>query len=291
MFYLNHRSHKLNIAIAVRATGERTLTLLLEQLKSQMELGDEIAVFSKQEPFHEKMEQVYLWCIQQNAEISLVIDADILLRKNVLNKIRLRFRKLPKDSSGFGIMLFDRFFQRPKFRGLHVYRTKYLPLFLQFLPLVTKSIRPETELKKRVEELGFAFKNDFVKFYVAGLHDYFQWYRDIYWKMIIRSQRSQDLIAIDYIPKEDTLENKIVQDALSAGLESTSIPLDKANFSFNYDFVEQPKLEGEIDTEHILFTALKKHYGFGMFYISSCFIWSQNIMIFYLKYFKRSGNR
>lgn len=275
------------IAVAVRATNERTLPLLVKQLSSQLSIGDVLKVFNEQEPFYIKLEKCYKWCIAENADISLIIDADILLRKNILKLIKSKFKVLPRKYSGFGIMLFDRFFQRPKFRGLHVYRTSYLPLYLYYLPQVKNSLRPESDLKNKVGNLGLVFSNDFIKFYVAGLHDYFQWYDDIFWKMVVRSKRSYDLIALDYIPKENNIENRIAYEGLRAGDKLESIVLDKTTIDNMYDFKNQIPLKLNFNVNKIIIKELLRHYGFSMFFFAANYIWIQSMMNSYLRKFTK----
>ena len=120
-----------SISIAVRATNERTADVLEKQLGLQMKKNDILQVFSKQEPLFMKMNKVFKWSIDAGKEISIVIDADILVRKGLLNVIRENFTALKKTDAGFGIQLFDRFFHRPKFRGIFVYKASVLPLFYE----------------------------------------------------------------------------------------------------------------------------------------------------------------
>jgi hypothetical protein len=271
------------MAIAIRATNERTLDLLVQQLNLQKQPGDAIKVFGDQEPFPDKMLKVFEWCMAQDKPISLVVDADILLRRNALQIIRKKFGRLPQKRSGFGVMLFDRFFKRPKFRGLNVYRTSYLNLFVEHLPKVRHSLRPESDLQKLVGTLGHPYKNDFVKFYVAGLHDYFQYYRDIYFKMLIRSQRSQDLIAINYIGNDGTEEAEIAHRGLADGQKLKSLFLDKTKVAWPKDIINQQPLQEGIDVDSRVVKELRQHYGNTLFYWAGKFIWFEKILVYYLK--------
>jgi hypothetical protein len=275
------------MAIAVRATNERTLTNLYAQLKQQMETGDIIEVFGDQEPFAEKMLRVYKWCLLQNLPISLVIDADILLRKSALKNIRKKFESLPSHCSGFGVMLFDRYFKRPKFRGLHIYRTCFLNLYIQNLPKVIDSLRPETDLKKIVGNLGHPHDNGFVNFYVAGLHDYDQWYRDIYFKMLIRSHRSPELIAINYIPDDETQELKTALQAIKDGQKIKELTLDKKKIVLSEPFPPQKALNDDIDVDLKVKNALKRHYGWSLFYYAGLYLCLDKFFLSYLRFRNR----
>ena len=259
------------MSIAIRATNERTADALERQLRLQMRKNDVLKVFSKQEPLFMKMKSVYFWGMDMNRDISISIDGDILIRKNLLNVLRKYFSFLHKEDAGFGVQLFDRFFHRPKFRGLHIYVTSTLPLFLENMSGLETSIRPETDLKKRVGKLGFTWRNDLLKFYVGGLHDYFQWYRDIYFKMLARSHRSPDLVKINYIPNDGTKEYSYVRLGLEEGEKLGNIVLDKTKYSIDFPLEEQDTLDNDLDVELLLNKEIKKHYGLGLWYLASLY--------------------
>lgn len=269
------------MAIAVRATGERTCNALLEQIKHQCATNDVVEVFDDAQPFYEKMQQVYRWCIAQDKPITLIIDADILIRRRLLHTIRQAFRKMHPTDAGFGIQLFDRFFQRPKFRGIHVYNTALLPLFMAELPRVKDSLRPETDVKKRLEALGYQWKNDLLTFYVGGLHDYHQWYRDIYFKMMVRSHRSPDLVAINYIPDDGSAEYAFVKRGLKDGARQQTLVLDKRRYVID-DIAERAPLTLSIDVDGVLKKELRRHYGRSLWYLASLYVWAEPLLVWRL---------
>ena len=260
------------MAIAVRATGERTCAQLCDQIRKQSRRGDVVHVFNTPEPFVDKMQSVYRWCLEQNKPVSLIIDADILIRPTLLKTIRRVAKRMAHSDAGFGIQLFDRFFHRPKFRGIHVYKTACLPLFLNELPHVVNDLRPETAVKKRVENQGYKWKNDLLTFYVGGLHDFHQWHRDIYFKMLVRSHRSPDLVAINYIPDDGSKEYVFAKQGLEDGAARSDLQLDKQQY-VNPGIEERPPMRDIIDVEQTLKKALRKHYGISLWYFASLYTW------------------
>lgn len=266
------------MAVAIRATDERTLPLLKEQLSRQIANGDCLKVFNEAESFVHKMERVFAWCIGQGKSISLIVDADILLRPGAVPIIRRQFRQTPAHYSGFGVQVFDRFFQRPKFRGLHVYRTAHLAHYREGLPAVQSSLRPETDLKKIVAQKGFPHSNEQVKFYVAGLHDYYQWYRDIYFKMMVRSHRSPEQIDSHYFPRDESYEYYVAEKGLAAGQKRQDISLNKLLIDMKEDWPAQQELQEMVDVETKIRQLLKKHYGNNLFYLAAKNIWAEGLL-------------
>ena len=68
-------------------------------------------------------------------EFSIIIDADILVRDGFLKKVKNLTKFLPLNNSGFGIKVFDYFYNRPRYGGIHVYRTSSIKDILSYFPI------------------------------------------------------------------------------------------------------------------------------------------------------------
>src|SRR5690554_700217 len=182
---------KQPLTFIIRASGEATVKNLKAQLKRQISCNDVIITLDDEVSFEEKLRQGYDLAIKIDSDVSVFIDGDILLRSNAVERIRKIAQRLEGSDFGFGLKLWDKFYDRPKFRGLHIYRTNLLSDALKFIPKQGERLRPESYVKDRMKESGNLWRND-LSFYVAGLHDFYQKPQDIYYKFLVRSKRSTD---------------------------------------------------------------------------------------------------
>ena len=184
---------KQSLTIIVRATGEATTQVLVNQLELQLTAHDCLYVLDKEECFEDKLKRGFELAVREGKDFTVFIDADILIRRHALKKIKKLIKKLEDTDLGFGLRLWDRFYERPKFRGLHVYRTVLLEKAISAVPAPNLELRPESFTKQKLKEVGHAWRND-LTFYVAGIHDFYQKAEDVYYKFLVRSKRSeQDL--------------------------------------------------------------------------------------------------
>jgi hypothetical protein len=70
--------------------------------------------------------------------------------------------------------------------GHRIYRTAHLPAALEALPAPGTELRPEFETLQRLERRGFPSAQCDVVF---GIHDYEQYYRDLYRKAFVHAQK------------------------------------------------------------------------------------------------------
>tara|TARA_B100000780_G_scaffold261871_1_gene214603 strand:- start:909 stop:1721 length:813 start_codon:yes stop_codon:yes gene_type:complete len=185
MFNRNRKA----ITIVIRASGEATLRLLLSQIKKQKSKKDKLIVLDEKMGFEQKLKEGFKVALEYNNDFTIFVDADILLRRNAISRIKKILKELPENDLGFGLKLWDKFYDQPKFRGLHIYRTKLLTKALELIPAYGEQLRPESYVKTNMGDLGHNWNNK-ISNYVAGIHDYNQNYNDIYYKFLIRSKRS-----------------------------------------------------------------------------------------------------
>jgi len=184
-----------NLGVVIRSTGEATFNTLVEQVWIQMKANDELAILSDNESFEKKLRRSLKEGLRLDRDFSVVIDADILIGKGTLKFVRSIINKLKDSDLGAGLLLLDRFYHQPKFRGFHVYNNKWLKKAIESLPEEGEFLRPEATMKERLEKFGHKWRNDLTS-RVIGLHDYFQSPFDIYYKYLMRSHRSVDDISL-----------------------------------------------------------------------------------------------
>lgn len=178
----------MNLGIVVRTTGEPTSERLIKQLQTQF--GSKIPLkIVTADSFGEVLALSYQEAIAMNKEWCLIIDGDLLLGWHFRKIIAKACVMLPEDAFGYSLQVFDRFYDRPKFRGIHIYRSKYLPMAYEFVGASKNEIRPEAAVKSRMLEKGITWYSYYP---VVGLHDFFQHPEEIFSKMAIRAHRSNN---------------------------------------------------------------------------------------------------
>lgn len=173
----------------IRASGEATAENLKAQLSKKISKGDTLLMLDDEVSFEVKLRQGFDLAIKINNEFSVFIDGDILLRSNAVKRIRRIASKLEVSDLGFALRLWDRFYDRPKFRGLHIYKTELLKNALRHIPKIGEQMRPESHVKEKMAAQGHTW-HEYLSLYVAGIHDFYQNPQDIYYKFLVRSKRS-----------------------------------------------------------------------------------------------------
>ena len=212
-----------HLTVIVRASGEATTPYLMKQLNKQVTSDDNLSVIDNQESFEMKLKQGFEKAFKINNPFSVFIDADILVRSNVITKIRSLCFKLNDNDLGFGLRLWDRFYDQPKFRGLHIYQTKFLKLAIKHIPDVGDTIRPESFTKNSLSENNVRWNNNLTR-YVAGIHDYGQYSADIFYKFLIRKERSDEK---EIFKLKKTINQRVYSKDFEVAMKALNYTTDK----------------------------------------------------------------
>lgn len=266
-------SKELSLTLIIRASGEATVGNLKTQLNKQKSKKDKLFLLDDEVSFEEKLKQGYELAMKIGNEFTVFIDGDILLRSNAIKRIKKLCRKLNDHDFGFGLKLWDRFYNQPKFRGLHVYRTKLLKRAITHIPLNKKELRPESFVKGIMKTEGNKWRND-LSFYIAGIHDFYQRPEDIYYKFLIRSKRSEsDIKKLESIFKSEpsNCDYKIALEGLKDGSVMDDVVNNK--FLYNKKNTDAPsfsvKNHDSLRVDFVIYTKLIKYYKFNSFFWKS----------------------
>lgn len=191
-----------DLFVVLRSANERSVPL------ARMALEREKASYVQIEeyPFSAALKKMFSIAKDNPAKYLLALDADVILHEGALTKI---IQEADKRSHFF----FLDFFVMDKFRGkccsgCHLYVNHYSNDLLNYLN--DDATRPENQLV-----LNFSTTHQIKMLkspLVVGLHDYEQYYRDLYAKYLRRALRRRDeaemLIHViearkKYFPKDD----------------------------------------------------------------------------------------
>lgn len=176
-----------SVTVIIRSVSERSEHLCRELILSQG-ISNENIILVKEFPFSASLRKSYEIGKEQQRRWTFCVDADLLLRPFSIEKMVQIFEKQPKGMFEIQGYILDKFFGGPRIGGIHLYRTSLLEKGLKCIPIDESELRPESRTLIKMKELGFPY---LVVPYVVGLHDFEQYYRDIFRKCFVQARKHQ----------------------------------------------------------------------------------------------------
>jgi hypothetical protein len=175
-----------NIIVVIRTAGERTLEACKAFVLKQIPMESVWVVDER--PFEAALRKSYEIGIESSADWLMTVDADIFLREGAVSEVLSATDGLPEHFFQFEGHVYDKLTGMYRKAGHRMYRTKYLKTALQQIPAENTEIRPEYMTLQRMEAMGFPSMEIETVF---GVHDYEQFYRDIYRKAFVHANKHQ----------------------------------------------------------------------------------------------------
>jgi hypothetical protein len=176
-----------NITAIVRSAGERTEAACYELVAQQ--IPQENIVIIREVPFATAVAKTFEVGIERGLPWTLCIDADVLLRENAILDLLKIAEQAEENVFEIQASVLCKFFGGHRPAGNHLYRTSLLEKGLSCVADAS-FIRPETETINRMKEQGHPFIEVGM---IVGLHDYEQFYKDIYRKCFIQARKHGEL--------------------------------------------------------------------------------------------------
>lgn len=176
--------------VIIRSVGERTTDLCFSLVESQFPKED-IYVISNTKPFSMALRKSYELALNSGKKWMIAIDADVLLFSDSINRIIRKMEHVPDSLFFYEGLILDKISMQYRPAGQHVYRIKYLKEALFCLPEDGKELRAETYTRNRMIDNGYLFIREAE---IYGLHDFEQFYFDIYRTCFLHSQKHSKLI-------------------------------------------------------------------------------------------------
>jgi hypothetical protein len=173
-----------NLIVVIRTAGERTLaackSLLLDQIPERC-----VHVVSEK-PFEATLRKTYEIGIESGDKWLMTLDADVFLRENAVSKLMTEAEVLPGYYFQIEGLVHDKLTGLYRKAGHRMYRTKYLKAALKHIPADNIEVRPEYSTLQKMGAIGFPSMEINSVF---GVHDYEQYYRDIYRKAFVHANK------------------------------------------------------------------------------------------------------
>lgn len=173
-----------NLTVIIRTVGERTTELCYELVKKQ--IAEENIHIISETPFTEAVRKTFEVGMRENRKWTFVVDADVLLKPTVIEKLVCHAETLDEYVFEIEARIIDKFLFSPREAGNHLYRTVLMEQALKYIPEPYSEIRPETYVKDAMKKDGFSW---IVMENIVGIHDYEQYYTDIYRKSFIQAKK------------------------------------------------------------------------------------------------------
>lgn len=197
-----------DVTAIVRSVGERTEEACRYLLSEQV--PEENIITINEVPFSAAVAKTFKLGLERGLPWTLCIDADVLLKEGAVAELLAVAEKLDENVFEIQANVLCKFYGGFRQAGNHLYRTSLLAKALECIP-TTEVIRPETATILQMEKRGFPwYRQDFV----VGLHDYEQYYKDIYRKAFIFAHKHRHISIIEPMWQRLASEDRDYQIAL-----------------------------------------------------------------------------
>lgn len=177
-----------NVAVIIRSVGERTEALCRHLVEQQV--PPEHVVVIHERPFSKAVQRSFEIGLDFGLDWTLCVDADVLLRRDGIRMLVEAASKLPESTFAFSGSILDKLLGHIRPGGGHLYRTRHCRKALVFIEESSAQIRPESYVKVKMRQIGHPDVID--DQIVIGIHDFEQYFIDIYRKAITHAHKWAD---------------------------------------------------------------------------------------------------
>lgn len=173
-----------DVAVIIRTCGERTLDICKGLVEEQVDSKNIVII--NEVPFSKSVRKTFEIGLDYHLPWTLAVDADVLIAKNAISDIIKVADSFDDQAFKFNGRVSDKLFLRPRVGGIHLYRSCHFEVALKMIP-TEEFIRPETHIAEMLQQKE-NLSNPILGV-MMGLHDYEQWYRDIYRKAFVHANK------------------------------------------------------------------------------------------------------
>ena len=216
-----------SIALIQRHAGERTQEIGLRLASEQLPFEGVAAVHAG--AFPATLRRALETAVDIGADWTIMLDADVLVLPDALSRLVRLASEYPSDHACINACCFDRLTATVRSVGLRCYRTSLIPLALEQHGWEAQ-VRPETAL---LGLLGDAGHPTAITSLLCGVHDFEQYYRDLYRTAVVHGVKFRERGAARNIERwatHDDPESQILEAGAREGMELGTVALDAERF-------------------------------------------------------------
>ncbi len=166
-----------DITVVIRSANERTISACKNLVLN--EVNEENVFIIEEKPFSEAVIKTFDIGLKQGKKWTLAIDADLIIVPNAITQMVNRASINSTNLYVYQGYIIDKFRGGTKSGGPHLYLTENLKNAKKYYKEIKNEVRPESFLYSKMKKDGFNFVEESRLF---ALHDFFQFYEDIYRK-------------------------------------------------------------------------------------------------------------
>lgn len=174
-----------NVKVVVRSVGERTTDACIQSIVAQGFERNQITVVTAY-PFSNALRVSLEAGLDAGKEWTLIVDADVLLRDDAVERLFKYASRRPENICEIHGLVLDKFFNKFRLAGNHLYRTNKIEQVLKKISNDRKITRPETHALNAMAQSGSPFEKIAL---VVGIHDFEQYRRDIFRKCFLQAHK------------------------------------------------------------------------------------------------------
>lgn len=179
-----------NMHLIIRSVGERT-EAVSKQLAMACGLTEDYITIVSEVPFESALRATYEAGIGVGKKWTMTLDADVLLSENAIVGLIEDAELMPSDYVQLEGRILDKITGLYRQAGHRIYRTELLSLALKQIPKTGTEIRPEFYTLRQMGSLGHPSRR---VANLVGLHDFEQYYRDLYRKSFVHAIKHKCLL-------------------------------------------------------------------------------------------------
>lgn len=177
------------VTMIVRTVGERTLPACIDSIVGQGIAKDNIIIINSA-PFSDTLRKSLYAGLAAEREWTFCIDADVVLAPGSIRRLYAFASKTGPETCEVQGYVLDKFFGGHRPAGNHFYRTRHLKAALECIPEEGVDIRPESRMLTSMGHRGMFWRQVPC---LIGLHDFGQYYRDIFRKAFVQAHKHYHL--------------------------------------------------------------------------------------------------
>lgn len=176
-----------DFVVAIRTSGERTFKLCDHLV--QCLIGNQKVYVINSIPFETTLRKCYEIGVKSDAKWMITLDADVLLMPQAINTLLHAAENMPTHYVQLEGRVFDKILGTYRQAGHRIYRTSLLSKALDFIPQSGTQIRPEYYTLQQLGQQGHPSRRIGA---VLGLHDYEQYFADLYRKALVHAVKHRN---------------------------------------------------------------------------------------------------
>lgn len=183
---------KKSIIVTIRSSDERTEQACIQSILDEGVTRDQIHVV-KEAPFKKALENCFKVASESGKKWLLTLDADMILLPGTLEKFYQEAVKMPQHFIQIQAKILDKFYGKIRKGGPRFYRVQHVCKALTLSHSIRDHIRPESNILNKMGEIGYPSR--YISPVIA-LHDFEQYYADVYRKACVHAVKHMSIIPI-----------------------------------------------------------------------------------------------